>query len=588
MSSTPYQIIKWSFPAVALIVGLFWYKRRRVERADPGGITTSSTNVLYDTNIDKLKISHSRENVVDFSDTGIKVNDSYSSLHAQSMEEPISNCKEISEKRIAISTMMPVTTVPILMPVAADTLKENQPWYQEVENIYNNETCEQNPMTGSDNIQMVNGNMDDINYCNDVADNKDEIAQNVYVNNVNIEDNNTQLLLSLPSTSTDNKENEINHTADLNEQTQNDSPEEENKTQTQALSERDSANYSPVSGVLEGSVTDEARSEGSTDSGKGGSIEGQMKEDGTTYVYEFVIRNDLVGKLIGRHGSFLQNIHSKSGVHIVVKRHPISMNDRICTIQGSNNGICIALDIIRRKFPEKKYPDLTLQQIIPMAIVSEVIPMIPMTRQLTLIEEVNNDASVCYVMKPNRLFLQLPTHPTYPMLRILDANMSELYNTKAPPVADEIMKGLVYAAPIDDGKWARVCVVDPDPYGQTTLVRLVDHGGYRTYPNSSLRKIRTDFLSLPFQAIEVFLANVKPKKGEWHPDSLRVIEQIVTGKVGLAQIAAYIDTEVHVNLFFNIIKYGIISVADELIARGYAEPVSWEECLMSSEITEVS
>lgn len=35
------------------------------------------------------------------------------------------------------------------------------------------------------------------------------------------------------------------------------------------LSERDSANHSPVSGVLDGSVNDEARSEGSTDSGKG-------------------------------------------------------------------------------------------------------------------------------------------------------------------------------------------------------------------------------------------------------------------------------------------------------------------------------
>lgn len=43
----------------------------------------------------------------------------------------------------------------------------------------------------------------------------------------------------------------------------------EEKKQRQALSERDSANHSPVSGVLEGSVTDEARSEGSTDSGKG-------------------------------------------------------------------------------------------------------------------------------------------------------------------------------------------------------------------------------------------------------------------------------------------------------------------------------
>ena len=53
------------------------------------------------------------------------------------------------------------------------------------------------------------------------------------------------------------EEDEHNHSAD------------EKKQRQTALSERDSANHSPVSGVLEGSVTDEARSEGSTDSGKG-------------------------------------------------------------------------------------------------------------------------------------------------------------------------------------------------------------------------------------------------------------------------------------------------------------------------------
>ncbi|XP_043488510.1 KH domain-containing protein akap-1-like [Polistes fuscatus] len=578
MSSTHYQIIKWSFPAVALIVGLFWYKRRRADRADPGGINTS--NVLE--TIDKLKDSSSRENV-NLSDSGINANDFYSSLHAQSIEEPISNCKEVSEQQVDISTMLSASSaLPVLMPVAS-SLKEIHPWYESVENICHNEVSHENHPDAS-NFQMTAGNMDTTNYYNDVANNSEEV-QNVYVNNSNIEQNNTQL----PSPSMD-KQNEINHTSDLNEQTeqlQNYPPEEENKNQTQSLSERDSANYSPVSGVLEGSVTDEARSEGSTDSGKGGSIEGQIKEDSMQYLYEFAIRNDLVGKLIGRNGSFLNNIRTKAGVYIVVKRYPMSMNEKICAIQGSNNGISIALDIIRRKFPEKKYPDLTLQQIIPMTVVGEIIPVIPVIKELSLIEALNNDVSVCYVIKPNRFFVHIPTHPTHPMLRKLDTDMAELYNSTIPPMPDKVSKGMVLAAPVDDGKWARVYVVDPDSRGETNLVRLVDHGGYRTYPNCRLRQIRTDFLSLPFQAIEVFLANIKPKNGEWHPDSLNIFEQIVTGRVGLAQIVAYINTQVHINLFFNIGKHGIISVADELIAREYAEPVSWE-CLISSGNTEVS
>lgn len=579
MSSTHYQIIKWSFPAVALIVGLFWYKRRRADRADPGGISTS--NVLVET-IDKLKASPSRENV-NLSDSGINVIDPYSSLHAQSIEEPISNCKEVSEQKVGISTMMSGTGVPVLAPVVASSLEEIHPWYEKVENICNNEVLYDNHPDIND-FQMAPGNVDTANYYNDVTNNSEKV-QNVYVNNIDIEQNNAQLL----SPSMD-KQNEINHTSDLNEQTeqlQNYPPEEENKNQTQALSERDSANYSPVSGVLEGSVTDEARSEGSMDSGKGGSIEGQMKEDTMLYVYEFAIRNDLVGKLIGRNGSFLHHIRTKAGVCIVVKRHPVSMNDKICAIQGFNNGISIALDIIRRKFPEKKYPDLTLQQIIPMAVVGEIIPLIPVVKELSLIEAVNNDVSVCYVIKPNRFFVHIPTHPSHPTLRKLDTEMAELYNSAIPPMPDKVSKGMVLAAPVDDGKWARVYVVDPDSRGETNLVRLVDHGGYRTYPNCSLRQIRSDFLTLPFQAIEVFLANVRPKNGEWHPDSLNILEQIVTGRVGVAQIAAYVDTQVHINLFFNIGKHGIISLANELIAREYAEPLSWE-CLISSGNTEVS
>ncbi|KAI4479556.1 hypothetical protein M0804_010953 [Polistes exclamans] len=579
MSSIHYQIIKWSFPAVALIVGLFWYKRKSADRADPGGISTSK---VLET-IDKLKASSSRENV-NLSDSGINANDSYSSLHAQSIEEPINNCKEVSEEKIGISTMMPLAALPVLVPVPS-SMEEIHSWYGNVENICHNEVLYENHPDASE-FQMATGNVDTTtNYYNDLTNNSENM-QNVYVNNIDIEQQNNEQLLS-PSM---DKQNEINHTSDINEQTeqiQNYPPEEENKNQTQALSERDSANYSPVSGVLEGSVTDEARSEGSTDSGKGGSIEGQMKDDSIQYVYEFAIRNDLVGKLIGRNGSFLHNIRTKSGVYIIVKRYPMSMNEKICAIQGSNNSISIALDIIRRKFPEKKYPDLTLQQIIPMTVVGEIIPVIPAVKELFLIEAMNNDVSVCYVIKPNRFFVHIPTHPSHPMLRKLDTDMAELYNSAIPPMPDKVTKGMILAAPVDDGKWARVYVVDPDSRGETNLVRLVDHGGYRTYPNCSLRQIRTDFLTLPFQAVEVFLAHVRPKNGEWHPDSLNVLEQIVTGRVGLAQIVGYIDTQVHINLFFNIGKHGIISLADELIAREYAEPVSWQ-CLVSSGNTEVS
>lgn len=155
-------------------------------------------------------------------------------------------------------------------------------------------------------------------------------------------------------------------------------------------------------------------------------------------IYEFSIPQSLVGRLIGRHGSFLQNIRHKAEVNIVLKRHPISRDQKLCAIEGSTEGINVALEMIRQKFPEKKFPQLTLHQISPL-IVPEDIPWFAELRQLSLVEGVNNDVVICHIVKPNRLFVQLPTHPTYPSLRILDERMTQLYNTtESPSAPDEL------------------------------------------------------------------------------------------------------------------------------------------------------
>lgn len=64
-------------------------------------------------------------------------------------------------------------------------------------------------------------------------------------------------------------------------------------------------------------------------------------------------------------------------------------------------------------------------------------------------------------------------------------------------------------------KWVRVVVEEPDLTGEATLVRVVDYGGFYTFSHSEMRKIKYDFLTLPFQALEVFLANVQSKEGSF-------------------------------------------------------------------------
>lgn len=71
---------------------------------------------------------------------------------------------------------------------------------------------------------------------------------------------------------------------------------------------------------------------------------------------------------------------------------------------------------------------------------------------------------------------------------------------------------MVYAANWYD-TWVRVCMVKLDPLGEKHTMRLLDHGGYYEFHNSQIRDIRPEHLTLPFQAIEIFLANIRPKNG---------------------------------------------------------------------------
>lgn len=64
-------------------------------------------------------------------------------------------------------------------------------------------------------------------------------------------------------------------------------------------------------------------------------------------------------------------------------------------------------------------------------------------------------------------------------------------------------------APAIDG-WYRAQVVSSNEETQTSEIKFVDYGGYMAVNNSVLRQIRQDFMTLPFQATECYLANIKP------------------------------------------------------------------------------
>ncbi|OXU20391.1 hypothetical protein TSAR_016512 [Trichomalopsis sarcophagae] len=562
MSLGQAQLVKWSLPAFALILGLLWYKRRRVDRVDPGGASKlkGDTGLVNGSTASPKPKVNANGNLCD---SGIHTDESFSLNNSNHLaSSPIDEI--ISPRKVSESLDIPNRKSSSSLLSCKSIELSNTPWYEDVEST---------PETR----EIVLGSNPSKNGFDYMAELNKSKNSSIMDNVIEEEAPATKLVVAKSEAQQEQQQEvKVSPSGEKQAVIEDNQTNGEEKKQRQALSERDSANHSPVSGVLEGSVTDEARSEGSTDSGKGGSIKCHLKDTHIT-TYEFVIPVKLVGKLIGRGGKFLQQIRSTSGVYIAVRRHPTDRDLKLCCIEGLPDGIASALELIRQQFPEKNYPHLTLEQFEYPLLVPEEVSWVPELMQLSLIEGVNNDVIVSHIIKPNHLFIQLPTHPTFPSLRILDEKMTQLYETnESPPVPDQLNKGMIVVAKWYN-KWVRVFIENPDPKGEQTLARLVDHGGYWTFSNADMRKIRSDYLTLPFQAIEVFLANIQPKEEEWSQEAYTVVAQICTGIVGQAQIVGYADCSTFINLYYNIHKHGVISIADELIARGLAEPMSLEE-----------
>ncbi|XP_015113342.1 KH domain-containing protein akap-1 [Diachasma alloeum] len=534
------QLVKWTFP-FALIIGLFWYRRRRVDRVDPGGKSEIEKEELK--NSQKAQANVKKTSL---SDSGINIDDSPSSSPHQkgSSEGPGIGS---SPRRVSESLDIP-TRRSSSQGISIKSAKSgSSPWYTEVEDIPEMKGIVLGSNPKSSSFDMMSRSKSHLEMTK-------ETEEKVTFSHVPEDEE--------PKISID-----------------------ETKTTGQAISERDSANHSPVSGVLDGSVNDEVRSEGSTDSGKGGSINGQLTKRKSTTIYEFAMPQTLVGRMIGKRGISIQQLNAKAEVNIIVKRHPTTKHLKLCVIEGLPENINTALDLIRQRFPLKKYPEVTLEQV-NFTNNPEEIPWMTELMQLHLVDGVNNDVMVCHILQPDRLFIQLPTHPTYPSLRLLDYNMTQLYNTvESPPVPDQLAQGMIVVAKWYE-KWVRALVEEADPAGEKHLVRLVDHGGFWTFSNAEMRKIRSDYLTLPFQAIEVSLANIKPKNGEWQQEAYDVVAQICSNSIGQAQIEGYIDSSIFISLYINVPKHGVISVAHELIARGLAESVSFEEMLPEQPLTQ--
>lgn len=255
----------------------------------------------------------------------------------------------------------------------------------------------------------------------------------------------------------------------------------------------------------------------STDSGKGSSPPHSEGGGGAlTSIYEFVVPMLAVPQLIGRKGNYVNQLKSKTGVNLIVKKHPTISKQKICSLEGTQKEIDAALKMIRTKLPEKRYPTVTLQRVF-LSHPNSVIPLPAMDTsilQMNLIEGINNDVVISSIMSGGHVFLQQPLHPSYPQLNVLQLCMNQSYSVIETPNLQKIVEDAVCAAPIPgpDGttNWYRVQIISHNPETETCLVKYLDYGGYVSVYAKDLRQIRTDFMTVPFQATECLLSNIKP------------------------------------------------------------------------------
>ncbi|XP_070558426.1 uncharacterized protein [Ptychodera flava] len=138
---------------------------------------------------------------------------------------------------------------------------------------------------------------------------------------------------------------------------------------------------------------------------------------------------------------------------------------------------------------------------------------------------------------------------------------------------------IVVAQYSDDNRWYRALVTDvQEQNGDVTLeVFYVDYGNSEWLSITSIRQIQEEFLRLPFQAVECFLAGIEPTLEEgqsWPEDALKLFEEETVNKRLIGHIKYRTGSVLHVDLYCTEDDKEV-EVNKLLVEHGYAQERNW-------------
>ncbi|XP_008287587.1 tudor and KH domain-containing protein isoform X2 [Stegastes partitus] len=185
---------------------------------------------------------------------------------------------------------------------------------------------------------------------------------------------------------------------------------------------------------------------------------------------------------------------------------------------------------------------------------------------------------------PNHFWIQILGVRSLQLDKLTE-EMNRFYNSGNPTehrVETIVVGDIVAATYRDHGTWNRARVLGVLNSGLVDLY-YVDFGDNGELPRDSLRRMRSDFLSLPFQAIECNLAGVRPKVDVWTEEALDEFERLTycaSWRPLQAKLCSYSHSEISswpsVKLYDNS-EGKTVDIGEELIRLGHA--VSFQEVL---------
>ncbi|XP_069646976.1 A-kinase anchor protein 1, mitochondrial [Haliaeetus albicilla] len=288
-------------------------------------------------------------------------------------------------------------------------------------------------------------------------------------------------------------------------------------------------------------------------------------------IWEIEVPKELVGRLIGKQGRFMSFLRQSSGAKIYVSTLPYFRDSQVCHIEGSSHQVEKVLSLIGKKFKELCLTNIyALPPPTPLTLHSLL-----MTAWLFLPDGVTVEVVVANQVDAGHMFLQQHTHPTFHVLRSLDQQMYACYSQpEIPTLPTPVEVGIICAAPGLDGAWLRAQVISYFEETGEVELRYVDYGGYDKVKIDTLRQIRSDFLSLPFQGAEVLLDNVVPLPDEDHfsSEADAAVSEMTKGAVLVAQVTNY-DSATGLPLIqlWNLTGDEVVSVNRSLVERGFAQ-----------------